>query len=204
MLLKITKNMPLFKFRVYWEDDDNIYRDIVLKTGQTFHSFHDAILTAFEFDKKHTASFFVSNDHWIRGREISSEVLVNKKDAPALSMIKTPVSALVEKPDEKFVYTYDPVKKWTFLVELIGIDKEEDYKKEYPLCTKKEGIAPAQTGIKGLANERLLEIEEKYDLSSEEMQEGYGNEGDSDGGEESTDDGADESFGGAEDGAEEY
>jgi len=173
--------MPLLKFRVYWEEDDNIYRDIVLKTGQTFHTFHEAILTAFEFDNKHKASFFSSNDNWSRGREISSDVLVNKKDAPALSMIKTPVSALVEKPDEKFVYTYDPAKRWTFLVELIGIEKEEDSKKEYPLCTKKEGVAPAQTGIKGLANERLMEIEEKYDLSREDMSEGYGNEGDDDG-----------------------
>lgn len=170
--------MPLFKFRVYWEDDDNIYRDIVLKTGQTFQAFNQAILTAFEFDNKHQSSFFASNDNWLRGREISSEVLVNKKDAPALSMVKTPVSALVEKPDEKFVYTYDPAKKWTFLVELIGIEKDEDSKKEYPLCVKKEGVAPAQTGIKGLANERLLEIEEKYDLSKEDMAEGFGDEGD--------------------------
>jgi len=169
--------MPILKFRVYWEDDDNIYRDIALKTGQSFQSFHEAILTAYEFDKKHSGSFFTSNDKWIRGREISSEVLVNKKEAPALSMIKTPVSALVGKPDEKFVYTYDPVKKWTFLIELIGVEKEEDSKKEYPYCFKKEGVAPAQTGIKGLANERLVEIEEKYDLTSEDMSEGYGDEG---------------------------
>lgn len=186
--------MPLFKFRVYWEEDDNIYRDIVLKSGQTFDAFHKVILTAFEFDSKHKASFFSSNDNWNRGREISSEVLVNKKDAPALSMIKTPVSALVEKPDEKFVYTYDPVKKWTFLIELIGIEKDEDSKKEYPLCVKKEGVAPAQTGIKGLANERLLEVEEKYDLSKEDMSEGYGAEG-AEGDEEQS---SEESFGSEE------
>ena len=175
--------MPLLKFRVYWEDDDNIYRDIVLQTGQTFHAFHESILKSFEFDNKHAASFFESNDKWLRGREISSEVLVNKKDAPALAMIKTPVSALVDNPDKKFIYTYDPVKKWTFLVELIGVEKDEDSKKEYPLCVKKEGVAPAQTGVKGLANERLLEIEEKYDLSNEDMAEGFGNEGDDEEGE---------------------
>jgi hypothetical protein len=182
--------MPLFKFRVYWEDDDNIYRDILLKTGQTFHAFHQAILTAYEFDNKHQASFFKSNDNWARGMEISSEVLVNKKNAPALSMIKTPVSALVEKPDEKFVYTYDPAKKWTFLVELIGIEKEEDSRKEYPYCVKKEGVAPAQTGIKGLANERLMEIEEKYDLNKEDMSEGYGSEGEDGADEDDGDSGA--------------
>ncbi len=173
--------MPLLKFRIYWEEDDNIYRDIVLKTGQTFFSFHEAILQAFEFDKKHPAAFFRSNDKWQRGLEISSEVMVNKKDAPALAMIKTPVSALVDKPDEKFVYTYDPAKNWTFLIELIGVEKEEPTKLVYPACIKKEGIAPAQTGIKGLINERLVEIEEKYDLSRDDMAEGFGDEGDDEG-----------------------
>ncbi len=194
--------MPLLKFRIYWEEDDNIYRDIVLQTGQSFHIFHESILKSFEFDNKHSASFFESNDKWQRAREISSEVLVNKKDAPALSMIKTPVSALVDNPDKKFIYTYDPVKKWTFLVELIGVEKDEDNKKEYPLCVKKEGVAPAQTGVKGLANERLLEIEEKYDLTSEDMAEGFGNEGDDDSSEDSSEDNS--SFGEAEGNSEDF
>ena len=103
-------------------------------------------------------------------------------------MIKTPVSALVDNPDKKFIYTYDPVKKWTFLVELIGIEKEEDSRKDYPVCVKKEGVAPAQTGIKGLSNERLMEIEEKYDLAKDDMAEqGFGSEGE-DSGESSEDD----------------
>lgn len=186
--------MPVFKFRVYWEEDDNIYRDIELKTGQSFWDFHQVILTSFEFNNIHTACFYISNDNWTRGKAIASDVLVNKKDAPALSMIKTPVSALVEKPNQKFIYTYDPAKDWTFLVELIGIEKEESSKKTYPLCVKKEGIAPAQTGIKGLANERLMEIEEKYDLSNEEMSEGFGSEG-----EEDSSDGGEDFGGGGED-----
>ncbi len=170
--------MPVFKFRVFWEDDDNIFRDIVLKTGQTFQQFHEVILKAFEFNKPLPASFFKSNDNWVRGKEISSEVMVNKKDAPALSMVKTPVSALIDKPDECFIYTYDPVKNWTFLINLIAIDKDEEDGLEYPRCTKKEGLAPAQTQIKGMANERLLEIEEKYDLNKDDMdEEGFGNEG---------------------------
>src|SRR5690554_6592849 len=98
--------MPLFKFRIYWEEDDNIYRDIVIKKGQTFLEFNDAILKAFEFDKKEPSSFFESNDKWSYGREISSEVLINKKDASALSMLKILVSALIEKPDQKFLYIY--------------------------------------------------------------------------------------------------
>jgi hypothetical protein len=158
--------MPLLRLRVYWEEDDQVYRDIELRPGQTFLELHKAILQAYEFDGKHSASFFDSNERWQRGKEINSEVMVNKKDAPALSMTKTPVTALIVKPDHKFVYEYDPAKKWTFLVELIGVSKEEDPRKTYPLVLRKEGIGPTQYGIKGVNTDKLLEVEEKYDLSN--------------------------------------
>src|SRR5215217_4684689 len=147
--------MPLLRFRVYWEEDDQIYRDIEVLTGQTFLQFHEAIVKSFEFDSKHTARFFESNDRWERGRAFASDILVNKKDAPALSMIKTPVSALITNPSQKFVYVYDPVKTWTFLVELIGVSKDENPKKVYPLCIRKEGIAPSQYGIKGVPDDKI-------------------------------------------------
>jgi hypothetical protein len=185
--------MPILKFRVYWEEDDQVYRDIEIRTGQTFLDLHKVILQAWEFDGKHPASFYESNDRWIQGREISSEVHVNKKDAPALSMMRTPVAALVSKPDEKFVYVYDPVKHWVFLLELIGVIKEEDAKKTYPLVRRKEGIGPAQYGVKGVSRDKMLEIEEKYDLGADEMAEGFGSEGEG---------GASGSFGPGEAGSE--
>lgn len=168
--------MPLFRFRAYWEDDDQVYRDIEMKPGQSFLDLHKAIIQAYEFDGKHTASFWDSNEKWERGMELNSEVLINKKGAPALSMSRTPVSALVAKPDHKFVYEYDPKKKWTFLVELIGVSSDEDIKVTYPNVFRKEGVGPAQYGVKGVNLDKLMEVEEKYDLGADA--EGFGSEGD--------------------------
>lgn len=176
--------MPVLRFRVYWEDDDQIYRDVEILPSQSFLDLHKVVLQAFEFDGKHSASFFESNDRWQRARELNSEVLVNKKDAPSLSMSRTPVSALVAKPDQKFVYVYDPAKQWTFLVELIGVAKDEDAKRTYPFVLRKEGIGPTQYGIKGADAEQLMEIDERYDLGADEMAEGFGNEGEDTGGDD--------------------
>ncbi|MEI8279782.1 MAG: hypothetical protein WCG87_08445 [Bacteroidota bacterium] len=187
--------MPLLRFRISWDDNDQIYRDIEVKNGQTFMEFRKVIDVAFEFDGKHPSSFYESDERWKKGREISSEVLVNKKDAPALSMTKTPVSALVMNPDQKFIYVYDPAKEWTFHVELIGVSKEEDPRRNYPFIFRKEGVAPAQYGIKGVSPDKLLEIEEKYDLGAEELAEGFSNEGE---------DGSSESFGPAAEAEESY
>lgn len=167
--------MPLFRFRAYWEEDEQVYRDIEMKPGQSFLDLHKAIIQAYEFDGKHTASFWDSNEKWDRGMELNSEVLINKKGAPALSMSRTPVSALVAKPDHKFVYEYDPKKKWTFLVELIGVTQDEDIKTTYPNVFRKEGVGPAQYGVKGVNLDKLMEIEEKYDLGKDA--EGFGSEG---------------------------
>jgi len=172
--------MPVFKFRIAWEEDDNIFRDIELTTGQTFFQFHEAILLAFDIKTVGEASFFESNDKWMHLREISAQVLVNKKDAPALAMIKTPVSALVDNPDKKFIYTVnDNKREWTFLVSLIGIEREERQKQTYPVCVRSEGLPPAQTFIKDVAQDKMMEIEEKYDLQRDHMEEqGFADEGD--------------------------
>lgn len=165
--------MSLFRFRAYWEEDDLIYRDIEVLNSQTLLEFGAGINKAFELDVKHPSLFHDSNDRWVRGRTFSSLVASNKKDAPELSMIKTPIGALVTTPSQKFVYEYDPVKKWVFLLELIGIEKDGAPGKEYPICIRKEGVAPAQYGIRGL--ERAMETVEAYDTGKEDMDaEGFG------------------------------
>lgn len=187
--------MPLLRFRVYWEEDDQVYRDIEIRPAQTFLELHKVIIQAFEFDGKHSASFFESNERWQRGRELNSEVMVNKKDAPALSMMRTPVSALIAVPDQKFIYEYDPAKKWTFQVELLGVRQDEDARTTYPHIFRKEGLPPAQYGVKGVNPDKLMEVEEKYDLGADEMAEGFGSEGE-DGSDSS--EGSEEVFGGSD------
>lgn len=167
--------MPLFKFRICWDEDEQIYRDIVLKSGQTFDLFQSAILKAFNFKDKKSASFFESNERWMEGREISSEVLHNKKGATVLSMMKTPVSALVNQPEKRFLFRFDPVKKWLFLITLIALEKEDDASKEYPLLVKSEGISPNGIGVHAPFKESLTETEDRFDLSKEDMEEqGFG------------------------------
>ena len=172
--------MAIFKFRVYWEDDDSVYRDVVIKPLQTFFDLHKVILKCFEFDNKHNATFFRSNDKWQRGKEITLEKYEKKYEVEPLLMNKVTIGSQIRDPNQKFIYVYDFHKNWTFMVELINVNKEEDNKLAYPSCTRSEGIGPSQYGTKGLINEKLAEIEEKYDLNSAVMPDGFSEEGDSD------------------------
>ena len=168
--------MAVLKFRVFFEEDDTIYRDIAIKHNQSFFELHQAILAAYEFDSIHQATFYRSNDSWQRGRAISLEKYegVEYKVDP-LDMFETNIGTEIRDTEQKFVYVYDFQKNWTFQIQLIGVSKEDNGKLIYPTTTRKEGIGPSQYGIKSILGDRFADVEEKYDLSS--LGEGFSDEG---------------------------
>ena len=169
--------MAILKFRVYLQEDESVYRDIAIKHTGNFKQLHYAILIAYEFDNKHQATFYRSNDIWQRGREISIEKYDKEYKAEPLIMENTILATEIKDPNQKFIYEYDFTKHWLFTVELINVDKEENKKLVYPVCIRTEGIAPSQYGTKGLVDKRLAEMEEKYDLKADAMQDGFSEEG---------------------------
>ena len=185
--------MAVLKFRIYWEEDDVIYRDVLVKHSQNFADLHQIILKAFEFDQKHDATFYRSNDIWQRGREISKEVYEKEYKAPPLLMEETIIGSEIIDTNQHFVYLYDFVKSWSFLIELIQVIKnaDADMSLEYPLVSRTEGVGPMQYGTKGMLGEKFADIEEKYDLS--EAKEGFGQEGDADQSGEASDDSEEDS-----------
>lgn len=170
--------MAVLRFRIYWEEDDATYRDVVVRHTQSFKELHEIILKAWEFDNKHKATFFRSNDHWQQGREITLEQYDKPYKAPPLLMEATTIGSEIKEPNQKFVYLYDFNKNWTFLVELIQVIKEENPRLTYPSVVRTEGIAPSQYGTKGILGDKLAEMEEKYDLGA--GAEGFGEEGEDD------------------------
>ncbi len=167
--------MAILKFRIYLEEDDAVYRDVVIKHTQSFLDLHTAILKAYEFDNKHQATFYRSNDSWSRGREISHEKYEKEYKAEPLLMNTTTIGSEIRDTNQKFIYLYDFVKNWSFMVELINVSKEESSRLAYPAITRTEGIGPPQYGTRSLLGNKFAEIEEKYDL--QKGAEGFKEEG---------------------------
>jgi hypothetical protein len=143
--------MAIYRFRIILEDNDDVYRDIDIKSGQTFEELHNAIQDAFKFDKKHAASFFVSDDYWRKGQEITlreadlphdpEDIRKNIPAKKLMSAVKT--AKYIDDPHQRFVYVFDPVAQWSFTLELMKIGNE-DPKLKYPACVKTVGMAPKQ------------------------------------------------------------
>jgi len=143
--------MAVYRFKTYLEDNEDIYREIEILSGQNFEAFHNAIQEAYKFDKKHAASFFVSDDYWRKGQEVTlrqedltaDEEDIRKKREPKKLMSSVKLARYIENPRQRFVYVFDPNAQWTFCIELMKI-LNEDPKIGYPVCVRSLGNAPKQ------------------------------------------------------------
>jgi hypothetical protein len=133
---------PVYKFRVSFEDHEDISRDIEIKPDQTFEDLHLCIQSAIGFDGSKPASFFMSNDYWVKGREISNESRINKNGEKAAQMRKARLCDFIVDPHQKIYYEFDTT--WTFLIELIKLIPPTDNVLPYPRCVKFTGDAPKQ------------------------------------------------------------
>ncbi len=137
--------MAVYKFRVSFEDYDDISRDIEIKSNQTFADFHKTIHQSIGFDGNASASFYMSNDYWHKGKEITQFEKDLKNEKVSL-MDASVLKNFIVDPHQKIYYVFNFEKPWTFHIELIKIVINEDAKVAYPLCVKTIGEAPKQFG----------------------------------------------------------
>jgi hypothetical protein len=156
--------MSVYRFKVYFEDDETIVREIEIRSTQTFEDFHKIIQSSILFDGAHPTSFFVSNDSWRRGKEI---ILLHKSHSAGLKgtwMHETKLAAYIEDPHQKFVYEFDPDgANWILLVELMKIIPEASV--TYPRVNKTTGAAPPQYKVTSPAEIPPVEEDEEEEAT---------------------------------------
>lgn len=136
--------MSVYRFKVYFEDDESVYREIEIQANQNFEDLQSIIQKAIEFDNKHAASFFISNDTWRKGKEI--KLLRDKKKEATKNVMwmhLTKIAPYVEDPHQKIIYEYDPLNTcWTLHLELLKILPDSPI--SYPRISKSKGKTPVQ------------------------------------------------------------
>jgi hypothetical protein len=145
--------MAVYRFRIVFEDHEDVVREIDILGKQSYEDFHRAIQESISFDNSKDASFFMSDDLWKKGQEIASRVIENddddddypssKKKNDIRLMSKSRIADFIDDPHQRMVYVFDPQAKWTLLIELSKI-LTDDPKANYPKTVKSEGAAPKQ------------------------------------------------------------
>ena len=61
----------IYRIRVILDVRDDVFRDIEIQGSDTLEDLHEAIVRSFDLDGREMASFYLSDDEWNQGEEIT-------------------------------------------------------------------------------------------------------------------------------------
>lgn len=136
----------IYKFRIILDAEDDVFRDIAIPGSVTMEDFHNAITQAFGFDGNEMASFYLSDESWNQGEEISLFDM-GEGDSDVRLMNETYLEDVASEENNKLIYIYDFFSMWTFFVELAEVSEEESGV-TYPALLYTHGILPEAAPMK--------------------------------------------------------
>lgn len=163
--------MAGLKFRVLLDSKENteIFRDVIVPDSATFADLYKISIESFGFKGDQMASFYISNDEWDKGQEITLEDMSFGEESDTPIMDKALVREFIEAPDQKIILVYDFIKMWIFLLELVAYEKETPTN---PLVALVVGDAPKEDSRSGDDNDALFAGE--FDEFGEDEEDEFG------------------------------
>ena len=152
----------IYRFRVILDNDteEDVFRDLEIRETDSLEDLHNIITQSFGFDGTEMASFYISDDEWNQGEEIS---LFDLSDAGgARLMNETTINDVVHEAQTKLIYVYDFLSMWTFFVELAEIVEEAEGN-DYPNLMFVHGQIPDEAPDKQFEAEDFDEYNEFED-----------------------------------------
>ena len=115
----------IYRFRVILDNDteDDIFRDIEIYKTNSLEEFHETIINSFGFINNEMASFYISDNEWNQGKEISLFNFGDESKETKL-MSSVAINQVINNENNKLIYIYDFLNMWVFLIELIEVAEE--------------------------------------------------------------------------------
>jgi len=155
----------VYRFRIILDNDteEDVFRDLEIRETDTIEDLHNIITQSFGFDGTEVASFYISNDEWNQGEEISLFDMSEGPDTIRL-MNETIINDIVHEMQTKLIYIYDFLSMWTFYVELAEIVDEAEGT-DYPNLMFVHGQIPDEAPDKTFKADEHDEFEDELDLN---------------------------------------
>lgn len=148
--------MAGLKFRILLDSAESteIFRDVVVPDSANFEDLFKICMQAFQFKGDQMASFYMSNDEWDKGQEITlMDMSFGEEPNPTPTMVGSNIKDFLEAPDQKIILVYDFIRMWIFLFELIGYEKETS---DEPVVMLSVGESPKEDSKSAEDNDGLF------------------------------------------------
>ncbi|MCB0819732.1 MAG: hypothetical protein KDC13_03845, partial [Bacteroidetes bacterium] len=131
--------MSILRFRVTFEDYDDVHRDMDFEATHTFADLFNQLLSAVGFDNKHEGEFFLADHNWRKGKSIG-----RLSGSDSGKMQKVDLVDHIDDPHQKFLFYYEDETGWGFQIELIRVMGSGEYRAVYPKVSASFGTPPVQ------------------------------------------------------------
>lgn len=146
----------VYRFKLVSDEISAFSREIEIDSEGTFLDLRDAILDSVNFTKDELDSFYICDEGWQKGVEITLEDMGDtSSDEDLWLMEETPLTEHVDEVGQRLIFVFDYMTERSFFMELKEIIPGRHLKS--PVCTLRQGNPPAQIVD-------LDEFEKKIDL----------------------------------------
>ena len=154
----------IYRLRIILDSEEDVVRDLEIKSDSSFEDLHFAIINSFNFIGNEMASFYLSDINWSQGEEITLESFTDEK-----IMKNTNLDSIISDTQLNFIYVYDFLKLWTFFIEVI--ETCDDNKNSiYPQTIFSIGMIPKNAPEKRFEEDKVesdnIDYHEDEDLNN--------------------------------------
>ena len=114
----------IYKIRAILNTEEDIIRDLAILKSESLEDLHNAICNAFGFTGHEMAAFYKADKDWNQGEEFPlfdmSDGTNNKTQMQEIS-----IEDVLENNGSKLLYVYDFLTMWSFYIELVESDLEQ-------------------------------------------------------------------------------
>lgn len=156
----------VYHFLILSGEDEDFVREILISAKSSFLDFHKAIQDSVGYDQGQLASFFLSDDDWDKGQEIS--LMQMDEESDSLLMDEHFLSDYLDEPKDRLIYTFDFFGNRGFFVEMLSV---ADRELKAPALVRSEGEAPAQILMDDFGIEGDFFDDDDDDFSNDDFEE---------------------------------
>ena len=150
----------IYRIRIILDTKEDIIRDLEIEDKSSFEDLHFAIIKSFQLMGKEMASFYISNNEWVQGEEITLQGFGNDKNEKIMKEYS--LESLINEDQMKFIYIYDFLNLWTFFVEIFEVNSIIQGTK-YPKLIFSLGKLPKKAPERNFEEIKDIEFEDNYE-----------------------------------------
>ena len=111
----------VYKFTLLSDEVDNFVRVITIDPEASFLDLHNAILDSVRYEKNLMTTFFICEDNWEKGQEVTLLEMESSSEYDNLVMEDTKLEDLLTDEKQKLLYVFDMMSERAFFMELTEI-----------------------------------------------------------------------------------